>query len=58
MRVEVRNDSVFIHGYVNAVERLSKPIRETLHGRIRTFLQRIAEYSSFDAFKESPDSSV
>ena len=41
MRVEVRNDSVFIHGYVNAVERLSKPIRETLHGRIRTFLERI-----------------
>lgn len=41
MRVEVRNDSVFISGYVNAVERLSKPIRETLHGRIRTFLERI-----------------
>ena len=41
MRVEVRNDSVFISGYVNAVERLSKPIRETLHGRIRVFLERI-----------------
>ena len=41
MRVEVRNDSVFVSGYVNAVERLSKPIRETLHGRIRTFLERI-----------------
>ena len=41
MRVEVRNDSVFISGYVNAVERLSKPIRETLHGSIRTFLERI-----------------
>jgi len=41
MRVEIRNDSVFIHGYVNAVERLSKPIRETLHGRVRTFLERI-----------------
>ena len=41
MRVEIRNDSVFIHGYVNAVERLSKPIRETLHGRIRTFYERI-----------------
>lgn len=41
MRVEVRNDSVFITGYVNAVERLSKPIRETLHGKIRTFLERI-----------------
>lgn len=41
MQVEVRNDSVFISGYVNAVERLSKPIRETLHGRIRVFLERI-----------------
>ena len=41
MKIEVRNDSVFITGYVNAVERLSKPIRETLHGKIRTFLERI-----------------
>ena len=41
MQLEIRNDSVFIHGYVNAVERLSKPIRETLHGRVRTFLERI-----------------
>ena len=41
MRVEIRNDSVFISGYVNAVERLSKPIRETLHGKVRTFLERI-----------------
>ena len=41
MQVEMREDSVFISGYVNAVERLSKPIRETLHGKIRTFLERI-----------------
>lgn len=41
MNVEVREDSVRIFGYVNAVERLSKPIRETLHGRVRTFLERI-----------------
>ena len=41
MNVEVRADSVHISGYVNAVERLSKPIRETLHGRVRTFLERI-----------------
>lgn len=41
MRVEVREDRVHITGYVNAVERLSKPIRETLHGRVRTFLERI-----------------
>ena len=41
MQVEVRNDSVLITGYVNAVERLSKPIRESIHGRVRTFLERI-----------------
>ena len=41
MKVEIRNDSVFISGYVNAVERLSKPIRETLHGKIRSFVERI-----------------
>ena len=41
MRVEIREDSVHITGYVNAVERLSKPIRETLHGKVRTFLERI-----------------
>ena len=41
MRVEVREDSVLITGYVNSVERLSKPIRETLHGKIRSFVERI-----------------
>ena len=41
MNVEVREDSVFISGYVNACERLSKPIRETLHGKIRSFVERI-----------------
>lgn len=41
MRYEVRGDSVLITGYVNAVERLSKPIRENLRGNIRTFLERI-----------------
>ena len=43
MQVEVRNDSVFVSGYVNAVERLSKPIKETLHGKVRTFLERIKD---------------
>ena len=41
MKYEIRGDSVLITGYVNAVERVSKPIRETLHGRITTFLERI-----------------
>jgi len=41
MKVEVREDSVFITGYVNAIERYSKPIRESLRGKIRTFVERI-----------------
>lgn len=41
MKIEVREDSVLISGYVNAIERFSKPIRETLHGKIRTFIERI-----------------
>ncbi|MBQ8892552.1 MAG: HK97 family phage prohead protease [Bacilli bacterium] len=41
MNVEIREDSVRITGYVNAVERLSKPITENIHGKVRTFLERI-----------------
>lgn len=41
MNIEIREDSVRITGYVNAVERLSKPITEPLRGKLRTFLERI-----------------
>lgn len=41
MNIEIREDSVRITGYVNAVERLSKPITEKLHGKLTTFLERI-----------------
>ena len=41
MKVEVREDSVHISGYVNAVERLSKPISMKSNGVVRTFLERI-----------------
>ena len=41
MKIEVREDSVVISGYVNAIERYSKPIRETLRGKIRTFIEKI-----------------
>ena len=53
MQVEVRNDSVFITGYVNAVERLSKPIRESLHGSVRTFLERIKAGAFRNALKKN-----
>lgn len=41
MKYEVRENSVVVTGYVNAVERLSKPIRSTLHGKVTTFLEKI-----------------
>lgn len=39
MNLEIREDSVLITGYVNAVERLSKPIRQI--GRTSAFLEKI-----------------
>ena len=53
MQVEVRNDSVFITGYVNAVERLSKPIHESIHGRVRTFRERIQAGAFRNALKKN-----
>lgn len=41
MNVEVRGESVVITGYVNAVERYSKPITSTLRGSLRTFIEKI-----------------
>ena len=41
MKVEIRNGKVHLSGYINAVERFSKPITEELHGVVRTFIERI-----------------
>lgn len=41
MNVEVRGETVFITGYVNAVERYSKPITSNLRGTLKTFIERI-----------------
>lgn len=41
MEVEVRNDSVVISGYVNAVERWSKPLNGNLRGKMMKFIERI-----------------
>ena len=38
MKIIIRADSVHIEGYVNAVERLSKPITE----RLGTFRERVS----------------
>ena len=41
MNIEVRNDSVVISGYVNAVERWSKPLRANLRGVAQRFIEKI-----------------
>ena len=41
MNIEVRNDSVLISGYVNAVERWSKPINGKLRGIAQRFIEKI-----------------
>lgn len=58
MKVEVRGEEVHITGYVNAVERLSKPIRENVKGKIRTFLERIKAGVFASALKRNDDVKV
>lgn len=58
MKVEVREDSVLITGYVNAIERFSKPIRESLRGKIRTFIERIKAGVFRTALKRNDDVKV
>ena len=41
MKIEVRENSVVISGYVNAVERWSKPIRSNLRGKMQSFIEQI-----------------
>ena len=41
MKIEVREDSVVVAGYVNAVERYSKPIRANLRGKVQSFIEKI-----------------
>ena len=58
MKIEVREDSVHITGYVNAIERYSKPIRESLKGQIRTFIERIKAGVFNTALKRNDDVKV
>lgn len=55
MNIEVRDNSVVISGYVNAVERLSKPITCNLHGKKRTFLEKIKAGVFKKALKKNDD---
>lgn len=58
MKVEVREDSVLITGYVNAIERYSKPIREAVKGKVRTFIERIKAGVFKTALKRNDDVKV
>jgi len=58
MKVEVREDNVLITGYVNAIERYSKPIKESLRGKITTFIERIKSGVFKTALKRNDDVKV
>jgi HK97 family phage prohead protease len=58
MNVEVRGDTVFITGYVNAIERYSKPITDTLRDKVQTFIERIKAGVFKTALKRNDDVKV
>ena len=53
MKVEVRNDSVVISGYVNAVERWSKPLKGNLRGMMMRFIEKIKAGTFKNALKRN-----
>ena len=58
MKVEVRNDSVVVSGYVNAVERWSKPLTANLRGKIMKFIERIKAGTFKNALKRNKNVKV
>lgn len=58
MNVEVRGETVVITGYVNAVERYSKPITDTLRNKVQTFIERIKAGVFKTALKRNNDVKV
>ena len=58
MKVEVRNDSVVISGYVNAVERWSKPLRANLRGVMQRFIEKIKAGAFKNALKRNDNVKV
>ena len=58
MKVEIRNDSVVITGYVNAVERWSKPLRMNLRGVMQRFIERIKAGTFRTALKRNDNVKV
>jgi HK97 family phage prohead protease len=58
MNVEVRGDTVVITGYVNAIERYSKPITDTLRNKVQTFIERVKAGVFRTALKRNDDVKV
>ena len=58
MNIEVRNDSVVISGYVNSVERWSKPLRANLRGTMQRFIERIKAGTFKTALKRNDNVKV
>jgi HK97 family phage prohead protease len=58
MRIEVREDSVVVTGYVNAVERYSKPLRANLRGVMQRFIEKIKAGTFGTALKRNDNVKV
>lgn len=58
MNIEVRNDSVVITGYVNAVERWSKPLKMNLRGIMQRFIEKIKAGAFKNALKRNDNVKV
>lgn len=58
MNVEVRGEAVVITGYVNAIERYSKPITSKLRDRMQTFKERVKAGVFKTALKRNDDVKV
>lgn len=58
MQIEVREDSVVVSGYVNAVERWSKPIKANLRGKIQRFIEKIKAGTFSNALKRNSNVKV
>ena len=58
MEIEVRENSVVVSGYVNAVERWSKPIRANLRGTMQRFIEKIKAGTFSTALKRNDNVKV
>ena len=58
MEIEIRENSVVISGYVNAVERWSKPIKANLRGKMQSFIEKIKAGTFSNALKRNSNVKV